>query len=739
MPAATDLFPSLQRLSSARRGQKIPFVQQTTATDCGPACLAMVLGAFGRDVSLDEVREATGASQRDGVDAQSLVSGGEWFGLHGRGLSLDVDQLSYLPRGTILHWDFNHYVVFDRVVKNGVRILDPGIGPRTVALEHVRKSFTGVALLFETTDAFERKRRGKGRFGWYLCQLGSQRQVLTRVIVTSLLLRVFALALPLVTAVIVDRVVPRSDTNLLTVVAAGIVGILAFQSITQLVRSHLLLQLRTNLDTSLTLGFVDYLSRLPFAFFQSRSPGDLMMRVNSNATVRELLTSNTLSALLDGMLVISYAALTILLSPMIGAVVIALAALQIIVFAAARRRYRELMARSLEVQSRSQSFLIEMLSGMETLRASAAEARSVEHWSNLYVDEINASLDRGRLQARVDALGGLIVMASPLVVLVVGATQVAAGSMSLGEMLAVNALAAGLIAPLATMVNSAVQLQLMSGHMDRIDDVLGVAPEQRGHEVTRAPKLSGRITLESVSFRYSDKAPLVVRGVSVDIRAGATVAVVGGSGSGKSTLARIVAGLYQPCDGRVLYDGHDLRRLNLKSLRRQIGVVSQSPSLFSGTIRSAIALCDPTASLDRIEQAARTAGIHDDVMAMPMGYDTLLSHAGASLSGGQRQRIAIARAVLHKPAVLILDEATSALDAMTERDIMQNIGKLRCTRIVLAHRLSTIMNADKIIVMDNGEIVEAGTHGELLSRHGRYNELVAAQLAPQPHHQQGAA
>jgi ABC-type bacteriocin/lantibiotic exporter with double-glycine peptidase domain len=542
------------------------------------------------------------------------------------------------------------------------------------------------------------------------------------------LTRVFALALPLVTAVVVDRVVPRSDSNLLLVVAIGLGGLLVFQMVTTLVRSHLLLQLRTNLDTRLTLGFVDYLSRLPYDFFQRRSAGDLMMRVNNNATVRELLTSNTLSALLDGLLVVGYAVLILVITPLMGCIVIGLGVVQVAVFYVARRGYRELMARSLEAQARSQSYLVEMLHGMETLKAAAAESRAVERWSNLYVDELNVSLQRGRLTAGVDAVSSLLTSGSPLAILLVGALQVMSGALSLGEMLAINSLAIGLLMPLSTMVNSALQLQLLSSYMDRIDDVLRTAPEQTGKDVARAPRITGRVSLQSVSFRYGDNLPFVVRNVSVDLRPGMTVAIVGRSGCGKSTLARMIAGLYQPTDGRVLFDGHDLARLELKSLRRQIGVVFQSPSLFAGSIRAAIGLSDPTATLDRIVESARVAAVDEDIRAMPMGYDTILSDGGASMSGGQRQRIALARALVHKPALLILDEATSALDSETERRVSKNLEDLRCTRIVLAHRLSTIVNADLILVMDAGEVVEAGTHGELLSRGAHYARLVAAQL-----------
>jgi ABC-type bacteriocin/lantibiotic exporter with double-glycine peptidase domain len=726
--SAAELFPSLEKLARARRGRKIPFVQQLEITDCGAACLAMVLGHLGRDVNLDEAREAAGGSARDGVDAHAIVRAAKWFGLRSHGLTLDVEHLHYLPPGSILHWDFTHFVVFERVTERGVEIVDPGMGPRLVSLAKFRESFTGVALVFEPSDEFEPRRRGRGRFSWYLTQLAGQRHVLSRIVVTSILLRVFALALPLVTAVIVDRVVPRSDRNLLLVIAIGLGSLLVFQMITTLVRSHLLLQLRTNLDTRLALGFVDYLSRLPYDFFQRRSAGDLMMRVNNNATVRELLTSNTLSALLDGTLVIGYAALILVIAPVMGAIVIGLGIVQIAVFYLARRGYRELMARSLETQARSQSYLVEMLHGMETLKAAAAESRAVERWSNLYVDELNVALDRGRLSARVDAMGSLLTTGSPLAILLIGALQVMSGAITLGEMLAINSLAIGLLLPLSTMINSALQLQLLGGYMDRIDDVLRTAPEQTGKDVARAPRLTGRVTLQDVSFRYGDNLPFVVRGVSIDIRAGMTVAIVGRSGCGKSTLARMIAGLYRPTEGKITFDGHDLKHLELKSLRRQIGVVFQSPSLFAGSIRAAIGLSDPTATLDKIVDAAQFAVIEDDIRAMPMGFDTILADGGASLSGGQRQRVALARALVHKPALLILDEATSALDSETERRVIRNLEDLRCTRIVLAHRLSTIVNADLILVMDGGEVVETGTHHELLSRGEHYARLVAAQL-----------
>jgi len=725
-----ELFPSLQRLQHSRKG-RVPYVQQAEWTDCGPACLTMVLRYLGRDATLEEVREATGGGGRSGTDAASLIQGGEWYGLRGRGLSLDVEHLRFLPAGSILHWEFNHFVVFERMTSKGAQIVDPARGPRLIHVDELRRAFTGVALVYERTDAFKPLKAGSGRLGWYLSQLGAQRHVLSRVVVMSLLLRVFGLALPVMTAVIVDRAIPRGDYGMLLVIGSGLLGVLVFQTVSMLIRTHLLLQLRTNLDTRLTLGFVDYMSRLSIDFFQRRSTGDLMMRINNTANVREMLTSTTLSALLDGLFVLIYLALILWLSIDLGLIVLGLAVVQGLVFAFTRRHFRDAAARALDAQSRSQSYLVELFAGMSTLKAAAAEGRAVERWSNLYVDELNASLERGRLSARVEAIMGLITTGSPLVVLVLGALRVMDGSLTLGEMLAINAVAISLLAPLSSMVNSALQLQLLGGYMDRIDDVIAKKPEQVA-DAGRAPKLTGRVTLQNVSFRYDERAPFVVRDVSVDIRAGMKVALVGKSGSGKSTLASMIGAMHHPVEGRVLVDGNDVSRLELKSLRRQLGVVAQQPYLFASSIRANIALTDPSMTLDRVMTAARMACIHEDIEAMPMGYETLLADGGSSLSGGQRQRVAIARALVHRPAILILDEATSALDAETERRVMANLAQLKCTQIILAHRLSTIASADMILVMDRGEVVEVGTHKELVARGGYYHRLVAAQLTLEP-------
>jgi ABC-type bacteriocin/lantibiotic exporter with double-glycine peptidase domain len=594
-------------------------------------------------------------------------------------------------------------------------------------MEQFRRSFTGVALLIEPTEALAPSETGQNSVWHYLKQLCGQRRLVMRTLVISIFLRLFALALPVLTALIVDRVVPHRDQHLLAVVSLGLGGVTTFQFISALVRSYLLLQLRTNLDTRMMLGFLDHLVSLPYSFFQRRSTGDLMMRVSSNATIREMLTSNTLSGLLDGVLVLLYLAVIFVFSPIMATIILALGGLHVLVFVLSKRQYRELMSQDLESQARSQGYLVQMLSGIETLKASGTEHVAVNHWSNLFVDELNVSLRRGRLSAVVDSLKQLLQAGSPLLVLSYGALLVMNGTMSLGAMLAVNALAAGFLMPLATLVDSALQLQLLTSYIERIDDVMRCDPEQDRSHVAIAPRLSGRIELHQVSFRHSPHSNMVIKEMSLTIEAGSSVAIVGKSGSGKSTLAGLLLGLYQPVEGTIRYDGHNLADLDLRTVRRQIGIVPQKPYIFSGSIRDNIALNDSETSYERIVAAAHTACIHDDITALPMGYENFLADGGSSLSGGQNQRLALARALLCQPSILLLDEATSALDSQTERAVMENLSELRCTRIIIAHRLSTIANADQIVVVDQGRIIAIGTHHELLKQNPTYRGLVTVQ------------
>jgi ATP-binding cassette, subfamily B, bacterial len=724
-PEATSLlarFPALRRIG---RRRSIPVVQQLTAMECGVACLAMVLGYHGREVRREELRDVLVAGQ-GGASAKEILAAGRHFGLRGRGVKVDLEALQHVPRAAILHWGFNHFVVFEGLGKRGVDIIDPSLGRRRVPLDEATRSFTGVALLFEPGEGFREGKIARGTSGLFAVFRSSGDW--GRIFVTSLFLLLVTLALPVITGVLVDRVVPRADAHLLEVLAVGIGVLVGFHFLASMIRAHLLLQLRTIADMKMTAGLVGHLTSLPYVFFQRRASGDLLMRLNSNTIIREMLTSGTLSTVLDGSLVVLYLALLFALSAKVGLLVLAFGAVQVAIYFTTARRRKDLNSTVLTREAQAQGYQVEMLGGMETLKAMGCEQQAEERWSSLFIDVLNASLDRGRLTAAVDTALGTLRAAAPFVILGVGAAEVLSGALSLGNMLAINTFAVGVLTPLSGLVTTAIQLQLLDSYVERVNDIRDAAPEQDRSRVRPVSSLRGEIEVSGVSFRYSSSERLVLKDVSLKIEPGQFVAIVGRSGSGKSTLAHLLLGMYPPTEGKVRYDGVDLGELELGSVRQRLGIVTQRTQLFTGTVRANISLTDVTAPLEAITEAARQARVHDEILALPSGYDTLLVDGGSALSGGQRQRIALARALVRKPSVLLLDEATSALDALTEREVQVELAALRCTRVVIAHRLSTIVDADCILVVDDGRVVERGTHEQLVAMKGVYSGLIGAQV-----------
>ncbi|WP_433502241.1 peptidase domain-containing ABC transporter [Pseudonocardia halophobica] len=702
--------------------------------ECGLACLTMILNYHGCGISLSELRTRSGVG-RDGLSALDIVRTARSNGLRVRAVSLPHSDFRYVPLPAIVHWEFDHFLVVERWSARRVDVVDPARGRWRLTPDEFDRGFTGVALLLEPGTAFARRPApSRTAFRTYVLQYIRQSPgTFLQILALSLLLLVAGLALPALTKVVVDQVLPFRMQDLLPVLAIGIVALALSQIVTTLLREWLLVYLRARIDIQMTLGFVEHLLGLPYRYFQQRSTGDLLARVGSNAVLRELLSNQLLSTVMDSSLVAFYLIILITQSPPFGLLTLAIGLLEVLILILSNGAVRRLASRELAAFGKSQGALAESLVGIATLKASGAEQRALERWSNTFFDHLNISLRYGYVSGTLAAVLTTLPSFGQLALLWVGATQVLNGSLTVGTMVAFLALAAAFFAPLTSLVRSGQQFQLVGANLDRISDVTKAEPEQHGQALEPAPPLSGNIRIHGVSFRYAQTAPDVLRELDLSVDPGQRIAIVGPSGSGKSTLGKLLLGLYLPTEGRICYDGLDLDQLNWQELRRRFGVVLQESVLFSGSVLSNILLSDPLMGRERAMEAARIAAIHDDIMAMPMRYDTFVSEGGSALSGGQRQRLAIARAVAHQPKILLLDEATSHLDVETEQQVTRNLHALACTQIIIAHRLSTVRDADTILVLDQGKIVERGGHAELLRSDGHYATLVRRQLDPGDH------
>ena len=723
--------PSLwSQILSRLRPRRIPVLLQLSAVECGAACLAMLLSYYGRKTTVAEVRERCQVG-RDGLSALDIVKAARGYGLRVRAVSLQEDDLRLVTLPAIVHWEFNHFLIVERASPHQVEVVDPAVGRRRMSLEEFFTGFTGITLMLEPGVQFERASSTRGlSLGSYVrAYLKMAPLSFVQILGASLALQLFGLAVPLLTAIVIDQVIPFRLQDVLTLLAAGLFILIAAQVVLTLLRSTLLLYLQTRVDTHMMLGFFEQILSLPLRFFQQRSSGDMLARLGSNLVIRETVSNQLLSTILDGSFVLTYLAILFAGSLFFGGVALAVGGIQVVVLIASTRLLRPLARQELVKEGKFQGYATEALAGIATLKAAGAEQQALERWTNLFFEQMNASVRRNVLSALVDIAVTNLRALAPLLLLVIGTIQVLNGSLQAGTMLALVTLASAFLSPLGSLVASGQQLQVVRAHLERVADVLEAEPEQASHMVAPPPRLSGHIRLQNVSFQYDPQSPLILRDLNVAIRPGHKVAIVGRTGAGKTTLGMLLLGLYLPTTGDIFYDHLPLRTLNYQGVRAQFGVVTQGATVFSGSIRENITLNNPAMSMEQVIQAASAAAIHQDILQMPMEYETFVAEGGSALSGGQRQRLALARALANQPVILLLDEATSALDVVTEQVVEQNLRVLRCTQIIIAHRLSTIQHADLILVLDQGTIMERGTHAELLKQSGYYAHLIQSQLA----------
>ncbi|MEW6496130.1 MAG: peptidase domain-containing ABC transporter [Cyanobacteriota bacterium] len=731
--------PTRQRFWGRPFWQRYPFLQQQSSSDCGATCLAMIGRYWGKPLGINYLRNLTEAG-RSGASLKSLASAAETLGFQARPVRASLSRLVEQKNPWIAHWQGDHYIVVYQVKergknsKSGARILvaDPAMGKRSLTRPEFLAGWTGYALLLEPTPRLNEAPTEKQSLGNFLSVIWPYRFLVGQIILASLLMQLFGLVTPLFTQVILDRVVVNKSLVTLNVFAIGLVLFGVWRIGLAAIRQYLLDYFANRLDLTLMSGFISHTLMLPLKFFELRSVGDIITRVQENQKLQMFLTRKAVTAWLDALMVFVYLGLMLYYNWQLTLLVLGLIPPIAILTFVASPFLRGVSRKIFNEEAGQNSSLVEMMTGIATVKASAAERELRWRWEDRLTSTLNARFRGQKLANGLQSTGGLINTLGSTALLWYGATLVIQDQLTIGQFVAFNMLIGNVINPILALVDLWDELQEVTVSVERLNDVFGATPEESPQKpLMIMPRIRGEVKFENVTFRYGQSEERnTLQNIAFEVRAGQTIAVVGRSGSGKSTLMNMLQGLYHPTQGRILIDGHDIRHVSPSSLRSQLGVVPQECYLFSGTILENITLYSDSYTLEQVVEVAKLAEAHHFIQDLPLGYSTKVGERGANLSGGQRQRIAIARALLGDPRILILDEATSSLDTESERRFQQNLTRISSDRttFIIAHRLSTVRNAHCILVLDRGLLAEQGNHDELMAKGGLYYHLAQQQL-----------
>ena len=691
-------------------------------TDSGAKALAFVLQLLGLPANAAELLHQSGKAELDESDLLRIV---RKFPVKARFITTTLERLKTTPMPLLALMKDGAWLVVGRIGDDKILVQDPNAtSPEALPLAAFAERWDGRVMLIARRAALNDPYRRFG-FPWFVDAIKKYRQPLTEVLVGSFFVQLFGLLTPLFFQVIIDKVFVHRGMSTLEVLALGLAMLSVFEVVLGGLRTYQLAHTSNRIDVELGARLFRHLFALPMAYFQARRVGDTIARVRELDNIRQFLTSSALSLTLDLFFGLLFLIVLFIYSPLLTLIVALALPCYVVLSLSVVPAFRERLNERFRRGSENQSFLVEAVSGVETVKSMALEPVMQRRWEEQIAAYVKASFRVITLNTAASQTAAMINKITTVLVLFFGAGLVIENKLTVGELVAFNMISSQLAGPVLRIAQLWQDFQQVRLSIDRVGDILNTAPEPGQSGQANLPPIKGHIQLDAVNFRYRIDGQQVLRAVSLDIPAGQVVGIVGSSGSGKSTLAKLIQRLYVPESGRVLVDGTDLALADPAWLRRQIGVVLQENILFNRTVRENIALADPGMSMERVIEAAQLAGAHDFILALPEGYGTMIGERGASLSGGQRQRIAIARALIGNPRILIFDEATSALDYESEAAIQANMRRICAERTVLlvAHRLSTLRGADRIVTMEQGQLIEDGTHEGLLKAAGRYASL----------------
>jgi NHLM bacteriocin system ABC transporter peptidase/ATP-binding protein len=755
--------PPLRRTRRART----PTVLQMEAVECGAAALGSVLGYHGRIVPLEELRVACGVS-RDGTKASNILKAARLYGLKAKGFSKQPGDLADLPLPVVVFWNFNHFVVLEGFAGNRVYLNDPAVGPRVVTAAEFDEGFTGVALVFEPGPDFKPGGAKRGLLAPLRKRLLGSEMGLLYVVLASLGLALPGLVAPVFTRVFVDYCLVRNLQGWVAPLLLGMGMVAGLRVALTWLQRRSLLRLETKLALTSSYRFFRHVLRLPVEFFTQRYGGEIGSRVEMNDRIAQLLSGDLAANLLNVLMAIFYVALMAYFDVSLTLVGVALAALNFLALRYVSRHRQDANVRLLQERAKLMGTSMAGLQTIETLKATGSETDFFSRWSGYLAKVLAADQQMAVYTMGLGAVPPLLSTLNTVAILGLGALHVMHGSLTVGMLVAFQSLMASFMEPVNQLVGLGSSLQEVEGELNRLDDVLHyqadpafpdedtgrpAAPEKKALAIPAGvlmgqpqagmehgsvslatslllslsgapPKLAGQLEMRNVTYGYSRLDPPLLDGFDLTMKPGARVALVGYSASGKSTVAKLISGLYRPWSGEILLDGRPRDDLPRAVVTNSLALVDQDFFLFEGTVREVLTMWDDTLPDEHVVQAAKDACIHEDIAARPGGYESRVEEGGVNFSGGQRQRLEIARALVGNPTLLVLDEATSALDTVTEKQIDDNLRRRGCTCVIVAHRLSTIRDCDEILVLDQGRIVQRGTHEALSGVDGLYRRLI---------------
>ena len=703
--------------------KKVPMVMQMEAVECGAASLAMILAYYGKWLPLEQVREACSVS-RDGSSMKNILLAAKMYGLEPSAYKVSAENLAGMEPA-IIHWNFEHFVVFKGMRKGKAYLNDPGIGPVEIPMDEFRRSFTGVAMTFELTDRFQPSGHPTSIFSYIKHNLSGANEAFWLTFIFTLLLAVVTLTLPLLTRVFFDGILSGRNAQWATIFFCLMAVLALFNFIVTLWQQRYSKRIAGQLALRGNINYLRHLLRLPMNFFAMRYVGDLQQRQRLNESITHSLVEVLAPQAINVMLLVLYLILMLSYNYVLTLIGVAAALVNLAVVHHYAGQRLNMVRSTQQSMGKYYSATVSCLENIESIKAAGAEEGFFQYWSGLWSRMFNKQREMHVQQSEMSLLPTLTSNLLTMAVLLVGAWYILQGDLSVGMLMAFQGFMTAFMAPVEKIVNAGQQLLEMRSQIERVDDVMKYPEDWHADgEHSEAGKLLGELELRDVTFGYNRTQPPLIDHFNLQLQAGESVAFVGSSGCGKSTLAKLISGLYKPWSGEILFDGRPIESISRDELTNSIAVVDQNIVLFDDTLSQNIRMWDQSIEDFAILMACSDAQVHSDIMNRPEGLATKVVRGGKNFSGGQCQRFEIATALAREPMILIMDEATSALDPTTEDLVMRHIREMGITQIVVAHRLSTIRDCDHIIVMDAGHVVQQGTHEQLMQQDGLYRQLM---------------